>query len=183
MNVWRLIWGLARYRLHLYLLSGLFASTLFYLFPLIPGLIVRWFFDTLTGASPAGLNEWSLIALLLGTTVVRAAALLLAGFTEQTVVQIAQARACWSIHEGGGGCSSFSGQRPAFRRCRTLPCPDRLGLVDHYGLLGGFGALKQRGNRNQRLFGDRLSGAVVECSQVVEQQRNRRAISAIGIVM
>ncbi|MDQ2995666.1 MAG: ABC transporter ATP-binding protein/permease [Chloroflexota bacterium] len=91
MNVWRLIWGLARYRFHLYLASGLFASTLFYLFPLIPGLIVRWFFDTLTGASPAGWNEWSLITLLLVTTVVRAAALLLAGFTEQTVVQIAQA--------------------------------------------------------------------------------------------
>ena len=92
MNVWRLIWRLARYRFHLYLLSGLFASTLFYLFPLIPGLIVRWFFDTLTGASPAGLNDWSLIALLLVVTVVRAAALLLAGFTEQTVVQMALVR-------------------------------------------------------------------------------------------
>ena len=91
MKVWRLIWGLARFRFHLYLLSGLFASTLFYLFPLIPGLIVRWFFDTLAGAGPAGWNEWSLIALLLGITVVRAAALLLAGFTEQTVVQITQA--------------------------------------------------------------------------------------------
>jgi ATP-binding cassette subfamily B protein len=65
MNVWRLIWRLARYRFHLYLASGLFASTMFYLFPLIPGLLVRWFFDTLTGARPAGLNEWSLIALLL----------------------------------------------------------------------------------------------------------------------
>jgi ATP-binding cassette subfamily B protein len=91
MKIWRLIWGLARYRFLLYLLSGVFASTLFYLFPLIPGLIVRWFFDTLSGASPAGLNEWSLMALLLGTTAARAAALLLAGLTEQTVVQIAQA--------------------------------------------------------------------------------------------
>jgi ATP-binding cassette, subfamily B, bacterial len=91
MKIWRLIWGLARYRFLLYLASGLFASTLFYLFPLIPGLIIRWFFDTLSGASPAGLNEWSLMALLLATTVARAAALVAAGLTEQTVVQIAQA--------------------------------------------------------------------------------------------
>src|SRR5689334_6270081 len=91
MNVWRLIWRLARYRFHLYLLSGLLASTMFYLFPLIPGLLVRWFFDALTGARPAGLNEWSLIALLLVATLARAAALLLARFTEQTVVQITQA--------------------------------------------------------------------------------------------
>ncbi len=91
MNVWRLIWRLARYRFHLYLASGLLASTMFYLFPLIPGLIVRWFFDALTGASPAGLNEQSLIALLLAATVIRAGVLLMAGFAEQTVVQITQA--------------------------------------------------------------------------------------------
>ncbi|MBK9711330.1 MAG: ABC transporter ATP-binding protein [Kouleothrix sp.] len=91
MSVWRLIWRLARYRFHLYLASGLLASTMFYLFPLIPGLIVRWFFDTLTGARLAGLDEWSLIALLLAATLVRAAVLLLANFTEITVVQIAQA--------------------------------------------------------------------------------------------
>jgi ATP-binding cassette, subfamily B, bacterial len=91
MKVWRAIWSLARYRFHLFLASGLFASTLFYLFPLIPGLIVRWFFDTLTGASPAGWNEWSLVALLLATTVVRAAALLMAVLTETTVVQTVQA--------------------------------------------------------------------------------------------
>src|SRR6185295_15603323 len=83
-------WRLARYRFHLYLASGLFASTMFYLFPLIPGLIVRWFFDTLTGASQAGWNEWSLIALLLGATVAQTTALLLAGFTEMTVVMITQ---------------------------------------------------------------------------------------------
>src|SRR4026209_2591242 len=91
MKVWRLIWGLARYRFHLYLASGLLASTMFYLFPLIPGLIVRWFFDELTGASAAGWDEWSLVALLLATTVARAAALLAAVLAEQTVVQIAQA--------------------------------------------------------------------------------------------
>jgi len=52
MNVWRLIWRLARYRFHLYLASGLLASTMFYLFPLIPGLIVRWFFDTEGAVGP-----------------------------------------------------------------------------------------------------------------------------------
>src|SRR5689334_958837 len=90
MKVWKLLWGLARYRLHLYLASGLLASTMFYLFPLIPGLIIRWFFDALTGAAPAGLNEWSLIALLLGTTVFRAIALMLASLAERTVQLIAQ---------------------------------------------------------------------------------------------
>ena len=91
MNIWKLIWSLARYRFHLYLASGLLASTMFYLFPLVPGVIIRWFFDTLTGASPAGLNEWSLIALLLAASVVRTVTLLLASFTETTVVQTVQA--------------------------------------------------------------------------------------------
>ena len=35
------IWSLARFRFGLYLLSGLLDSTLVYLLPLVPGLIVQ----------------------------------------------------------------------------------------------------------------------------------------------
>ncbi|HEX5414962.1 MAG TPA: ABC transporter transmembrane domain-containing protein, partial [Chloroflexota bacterium] len=60
---------LARFRLARYLLSGLFASTLGYVFPLIPALIVRDFLDALTGPMPAGLDPWSLLALLVAVAV------------------------------------------------------------------------------------------------------------------
>lgn len=63
---WRSIAHLARYRLWLYLGSGLFASTLFYLFPLLPGLVVRQIFDRLTESAPVGLNLATLLALLAG---------------------------------------------------------------------------------------------------------------------
>lgn len=69
------IWQLARFRLGLYLLNGLLTSILFYLFPLIPGLLVRQIFDGLTGGAPvqitAQIGLWSLCALLVGTAVVR----------------------------------------------------------------------------------------------------------------
>jgi ATP-binding cassette, subfamily B, bacterial len=61
---WWYIWRLARYRLPLYLLSGLLASTLFYLLPLIPGLFVRQIFDMLTGDAPATGSLWVFVALI-----------------------------------------------------------------------------------------------------------------------
>lgn len=63
---WRSIAHLARYRLWLYLGSGLFASTLFYLFPLLPGLVVRQIFDRLTGSAPVSRSLATLLALLAG---------------------------------------------------------------------------------------------------------------------
>src|SRR5262245_4448469 len=68
---WRIIARLALFKPWLYLTSGLLASIMFYLFPLIPGLIVRQVFDQLTGAAPAGLNVWSLIALLVVVALVQ----------------------------------------------------------------------------------------------------------------
>src|SRR6185437_5975406 len=47
------VWHLARFRFGLYLLSGLLDSALLYLTPLVPALIVRQFFDALTGSRPA----------------------------------------------------------------------------------------------------------------------------------
>jgi ATP-binding cassette subfamily B protein len=61
---WWYIWRLARFRFPLYLLSGLLASALFYLFPLIPGLFVRQIFDNLTGNAPAESSLWTYAALI-----------------------------------------------------------------------------------------------------------------------
>ena len=40
----RLLWTLARFKLGLWLASGFFASLMFYLMPLLPGLVVRRIF-------------------------------------------------------------------------------------------------------------------------------------------
>jgi ATP-binding cassette subfamily B protein len=62
---WWYIWRLARFRLPLYLLSGLLASTLFYIFPLIPGLFVRQIFDSLAAGSASASTEiWIYAALI-----------------------------------------------------------------------------------------------------------------------
>lgn len=80
---------LARYRLGLYLMAGLLASTLGYVFPLVPGLIVRQFFNALTGQAPVGLNAWTLLALLVASTLARFGGWLGASFTETWTQQIA----------------------------------------------------------------------------------------------
>lgn len=72
MSGWWAIWRLSRYRFGLYLLSGLLASTLSYLWPLAPGLIVGRFFDLLAGRAPATVGLWSLLALLAGAAVANA---------------------------------------------------------------------------------------------------------------
>jgi ATP-binding cassette subfamily B protein len=68
---WRYLLRLALYMPGLFLTSGLLASIMFYIFPLIPGLIVRQIFDTLTGAAPATFNLWTLVALLVGVAMVQ----------------------------------------------------------------------------------------------------------------
>ncbi|HMA35047.1 MAG TPA: ABC transporter ATP-binding protein [Chloroflexia bacterium] len=88
---WWYLWRLARYRPALWLLSGLLASGMFYLFPLVPGLIVRPFLDTLAGGAGAGWSLWGLLALLVGATVARFGILLTAVATEITVNQVAAA--------------------------------------------------------------------------------------------
>ena len=87
MTTWRLLLRLARFRPGLYLLSGLLASIMFYVFPLVPGLIVRRLFDVLSGEAPAGLNHWSLLALLAAVGLVRVAALVGAVAAEITLNQ------------------------------------------------------------------------------------------------
>jgi ATP-binding cassette subfamily B protein len=61
------------------------ASTMFYFFPLVPGLIVREFFDALSGDAPAALGVWGLLALLVATAVARATELMGGVLVERTV--------------------------------------------------------------------------------------------------
>lgn len=83
---WRYILALARYRLPLYLASGFLASILFYLFPLIPGFIVRDVFTLLeteaqTAAAARGPIE-TLVWLLVGASVARMVTLICASLAE-----------------------------------------------------------------------------------------------------
>lgn len=71
MKHWWFIWQLIRFRPGMYLLSGLLASFMFYLFPLVPGLVVRQVLDELSGDASATLGAWTLIALLVGAAMVR----------------------------------------------------------------------------------------------------------------
>jgi len=75
------LWRLARYKPWLYLASGLFASVMFYLFPLLPGLVIRRFFDALV-ASPADASVWWMVALLVGIGIGRVTALAAASVAE-----------------------------------------------------------------------------------------------------
>ena len=85
MRAWWYIWRLARFRPRLYLLSGLTASFIFYLIPLIPGLITRRFFDYLSRGAQADFGLWSLLALLVATAVGRAAGLVAGAVSENTL--------------------------------------------------------------------------------------------------
>jgi ATP-binding cassette, subfamily B, bacterial len=84
----RQIWELITFRPGMYLLSALLASIMFYVVPLLPGLIVRQVFDQLTGHAHAAIGLAGLVALLVGVGVGRAAALAGAAFAETSVREI-----------------------------------------------------------------------------------------------
>lgn len=63
------IWRLIRYRPGVWLASTYGILMAGYLVPLLPGLVMRAFFDSLSGAAPAGLGPWTLSALMLATGV------------------------------------------------------------------------------------------------------------------
>ena len=70
-STWRYMLHLARYKPALYLSSALLASIISYLFPLIPGLVVRQILDKVSGEAAVGVNLWTLFALLAGIALVR----------------------------------------------------------------------------------------------------------------
>jgi hypothetical protein len=65
---WRYLWRVILYRPGFYVLFGFVETLFFVVFPQLIGLITRAFFDSLTGSAPAGLNEWSWIAILVAVT-------------------------------------------------------------------------------------------------------------------
>lgn len=87
----RAIGRLARFRLGLYLTSGLLASTLFYLFPLLPGLVIQRFFDALSHHAQVGLNVWLLLSLLVAIAITGSAARVGAFLAESTTQAFASA--------------------------------------------------------------------------------------------
>jgi ATP-binding cassette subfamily B protein len=91
MKNWRYIWQLIRFRPFLYLLSGLLASTFFYIFPLVPGLIAQQFFNRLSQNAQADLGLWSLIGLFFAAEIGRIGANFMAVVVEPTVQMTAAA--------------------------------------------------------------------------------------------
>jgi ATP-binding cassette subfamily B protein len=72
LRAWRYILRLARIRPGLYLLLAVVETVCFGVIPQAIGLIIRAFFDQLTGAAQAGLGVAGVIALLLATALARA---------------------------------------------------------------------------------------------------------------
>ncbi len=66
LTTWRVLWKLTRFRRGLYPLNILL-WTVWYSIPLATGLIAREFFDALSNEAQAGLNAWSLVALMVGS--------------------------------------------------------------------------------------------------------------------
>lgn len=77
-KVFRLLAGMVRYVPLLYTWN-LINWVLIIAVPILPGLVTKLFFDTLTGESTAGLNIPTIIALLLGASLARVA-MIVAGF-------------------------------------------------------------------------------------------------------
>lgn len=67
---WKFIWGTIRFRPWYYLFNNLSLSILM-LMLLVPGLVMREFFNLLTGDAPVRFGFWTLIALLAGTGLAR----------------------------------------------------------------------------------------------------------------
>ncbi|MCX6044264.1 MAG: ABC transporter ATP-binding protein [Chloroflexi bacterium] len=84
-STWRYMLHLARYKLWLYLASGLLASIVSYLFPLLPGLIVRQILNLLSGEAPVAWNSWTLLALLVGIALTRQVVMLGTVSSEQSL--------------------------------------------------------------------------------------------------
>jgi ATP-binding cassette subfamily B protein len=70
-STWYYIWRLATYAPWTYVGLGLLRVLIFAVAPQATGLITRAFYDSLTGDAPAGLNPWTLCALIVATATAR----------------------------------------------------------------------------------------------------------------
>ncbi|MCQ6558920.1 ABC transporter ATP-binding protein [Paenibacillus mendelii] len=78
MSTFTFLWRLIMYRPYRYSFNAL-AWTLIYLAPIVPGLITKQFFDSLTNESAAAYGTWGIIAMLMGAAVARVM-LIIVGF-------------------------------------------------------------------------------------------------------
>ena len=85
------IWKLARYRHGPLILHSIGTGGVFYLFPLVPGLIVQQIFNNLTDNTPVTFGIWGLLALLVGTTLARIVTLFVGVGAEGTLGQTSSA--------------------------------------------------------------------------------------------
>lgn len=67
MKTYQYMWQLIRYRPRLYIGNGLL-WTLVHIFPIVPGLLAKAFFDALQGQTQLGLDAWGVIALMVAAT-------------------------------------------------------------------------------------------------------------------
>jgi ATP-binding cassette subfamily B protein len=88
---WRYVLAMVRFQPWLFAASALMASTLYYVVPLLPGLIVREFFNAVTDEPGANLGVWVLLALLAGVGAGRMGALILGAASETTLNQYTEA--------------------------------------------------------------------------------------------
>ena len=86
--MWRVLWRLACYRPLLYATSGLLASVMFYLVPLLPGLIVREAFDRLTDGAGMAEGPWLLVGLLAAIATLRMTSLFAAVAAESSMQEL-----------------------------------------------------------------------------------------------
>ncbi len=84
-------WKLARYRTGLFLASCFLQGIVFYLFPLVPGLIIAQIFNNLTDAAPISAGIAGLIALLVGTALARVMMIALGMRLETTLASTTEA--------------------------------------------------------------------------------------------
>ena len=71
---WRFLLRMVRFQWWFYALMAVLRTLVFAVAPWATGLILRAFFDRLTGDAPAGAGPWTLAALLVGTALGRALA-------------------------------------------------------------------------------------------------------------
>jgi ATP-binding cassette subfamily B protein len=82
-RAWWYIWRMARYRLPLFLITVITIMP-FYLFPLLPGLVVRQVFDAASANRQIGADLWTAMALLIGIAIAHMVTMTAAGTLENT---------------------------------------------------------------------------------------------------
>ncbi|WNR46761.1 ABC transporter ATP-binding protein [Paenibacillus roseipurpureus] len=81
MTTFHYLWRLITYRPMRYILNAVM-WTLIYLAPIVPGLVTKQFFDTLTGHAALGFTVWGLIALLMAAALGRIGLIVLGFITD-----------------------------------------------------------------------------------------------------